>query len=281
MPAVTRRLSRTRLESREVAELRALAAARPELAEAAALQIELAGAERRVRTRLPTPRPPAPTEVLHARLAAGVPLLRFDDLPVEWAEVRLLFRQVTDVLRRHGHLAEADAARLQDVARRGDLTALARRWFDGAVSGGDAGVDMLDEVLGWALRPVLARMAEVLQPVVEAGGWTAPSCPVCGGPPELGYITSTGRRVLLCGRCHARWRFDDVGCPFCANRDPTRMTAFATRDGCYRIAACRACGRYLKVLDGRRAQRPPSPVLDAIATLPLDAAAIQQGFRAG
>jgi hypothetical protein len=38
------------------------------------------------------------------------------------------------------------------------------------------------------------------------------------------------------------------------------------------------CLRYLKAYDGRRAARPVMQVVDGVATLPLDAAAIQRGY---
>jgi formate dehydrogenase maturation protein FdhE len=57
------------------------------------------------------------------------------------------------------------------------------------------------------------------------------------------------------------------------------MTSFASRDGQYRLNACDACDRYLKAYDARRASRPVMPVVDAVATLPLDAAAMQKGYK--
>jgi hypothetical protein len=37
--------------------------------------------------------------------------------------------------------------------------------------------------------------------------------------------------------------------------------------------------RYIKAFDGRNAPRQVMPVVDAIATLTLDAAAVQRGYR--
>jgi hypothetical protein len=48
----------------------------------------------------------------------------------------------------------------------------------------------------------------------------------------------------------------------------------------YRIAACDVCTRYLKAHDGRRASRPLMLPVDTVATLPLDAAAMQKGYKA-
>ena len=41
------------------------------------------------------------------------------------------------------------------------------------------------------------------------------------------------------------------------------------------------CQRYIKAFDARQASRPVLPVVDAVATLPLDAAAMQKGYRNG
>jgi len=84
---------------------------------------------------------------------------------------------------------------------------------------------------------------------------------------------------LICSRCTTRWRFDHIKCPFCLNTDRDRMTSFATRDGWYRLNGCDVCQRYVKAFDGRNATRQVMPAVDAIATLPLDAAAVQRGYR--
>jgi formate dehydrogenase maturation protein FdhE len=86
-------------------------------------------------------------------------------------------------------------------------------------------------------------------------------------------------RLLICGRCAARWHFEQLTCPFCLNADRSRITSFASRDGQYRIYACDKCERYLKAYDARHASRPVMPVVDSVATLPLDAAAIQKGYH--
>jgi hypothetical protein len=275
----------TRADGRELGELRALATRHPELAGAVALQIELVTAERRVRSRLATPWPETSTAGLQARVAAGTPAVRFDDLTIDWNECRLLFRQVADALRRHDAVEKPEGAHLVELGRQPDLPDLARRWFV-AAPGFDASPrpdaslpDMLDDVLQWALRPVLTRLAEVLLQRLTLDDWTRSTCPLCGGAPALAYITPAAERLLACGRCDARWRFDQTACPFCANRDHRRIATFATPDGWYRVAACQVCERYVKMLDGRRAGRPLLPMVDAIATLPLDAAAMQKGFR--
>jgi FdhE protein len=76
----------------------------------------------------------------------------------------------------------------------------------------------------------------------------------------------------VCGRCHVRWAFNPIACPYCGNDDRTRIKSMATPDGMYRVMICAPCGRYIKALDARKAPRPLLPYVDLIATLPLDAA---------
>jgi len=45
------------------------------------------------------------------------------------------------------------------------------------------------------------------------------------------------------------------------------------------VSACDVCRRYLKAYDARRATRPLMVAVDTIATLPLDAAAMQRGYN--
>jgi len=137
----------------------------------------------------------------------------------------------------------------------------------------------LDHVLVLALRPFLARSAEALVQKVDLSGWTHGHCPCCGWEPEFAVITPTADRRLVCGRCGAQWRFAALACPFCLNDDRTLITSFATRDGRYRVSACDVCRRYLKAYDARRATRPLMVAVDTIATLPLDAAAMQRGYN--
>ena len=262
-----------------MAELRSLAAAHPELAAAAALQIELIEACRRVQTRVATKPLPLSAQEVDDRLQGGHRLVEFDHLPIDWSDARLLFRQVTDVLRRHDALDARAATALHQVGRSSELPALARQWFeDGSTA---SAVDMLDEILAWSMRPYLVRAADVIQQRTTFAGWQRGRCPVCSGEPDMAWITTGAERFLVCSRCQTRWPTDPMACPFCGERDKGRITSFATPDGAYRVAACQTCRRYLKTLDGRRARRPVLPALDSIATLPLDAVVLQRGFTNG
>jgi FdhE protein len=137
---------------------------------------------------------------------------------------------------------------------------------------------MLEQVLALAMKPFLCRCAEVLQPRGELAAWHHGHCALCGGEPDLAVITPAAERHLICGRCTLRWNFAPLTCPYCSNANRARITSFATPDGRYRVYACDNCRRYLKAYDARRATRPVLPVVDSVATLPLDAAAMQRGY---
>jgi len=274
----------SRHESREVIELRNLKAEQPDLASAADMQIELLSAQRRIQSRVPLP------SVTFDRRKPDRqqrrPMLQFKDIPVDWTDFRLMIRQTADILKRFETLESPEYDRIQALARDGQIEAVVSSWYDAAMAPARRKTDprthereLLDQVLLLAMRPFLARCAEALLPKLEIGEWGQPNCPLCGGEPEFAYINPAAERLLICGRCTGQWRFDPITCPYCENNDRSRITSFTSRDQRYRIYACDVCHRYLKAFDGRDGSRPALLAVDSIATLPLDAAAIQRGYQ--
>jgi FdhE protein len=271
-----------RAEPREIAELRRLRAEQPDLASAADLQIELLQLQRRIQARVLLPSIRLDAEYLKGLLPTG-PILQFDHLSVDWSDVRFLLRATASAMRTHDALDEADFRRAETLARDADrLPGVVRSWYesvrDGAAPIAPEGAG-LEAVLQQVMRPFLTRAADAIMARSDLAGWSRGSCPLCGGEPDLAVITPAADRLLICGRCAARWRFAQLTCPFCLNSDRGRITSFASRDGQYRLYACDVCQRYLKAYDARKASRPVMPVVDGVATLPLDAAAIQRGYR--
>jgi Protein involved in formate dehydrogenase formation len=277
-----------RAEPREIVELKQLKADQPELATAVDMQVALLDVQRRVQSRVPLPWIQPPPEWLRDQQTLGRPLVRFTDIPLDWTDFRLTFRQTADILRRFEALEPPDYDAIVALGRDGDgLGPLVARWYD--ATAGMEGADpagrtpegapaSLDQVLVLAVRPFLARCAEALTQRADLSGWSHGHCPFCGWEPDFAVITPSAARNLICGRCSGQWAFDSLTCPFCSNHDRSLITSFATRDGRYRVYACDVCRRYLKAYDGRRAARPVMPAVDSIATLPLDAAAMQRGY---
>jgi FdhE protein len=275
-----------RTESREIVELRQLKEDQPDLASAIDLQIQLIQLQRRVQTRVPLPSINLDAAHLAKVLAAGVPMLIFDQVPIDWSDLRFLVRSTADAMRTHDAIETEDYRRVDALSRDAErLKPAMRDWYEAArpvVSGGrevPEEIAGLEPLLLQAMRPFLSRCADAVMARTTFTGWPHGNCPLCGGEPDFSIITPAADRLLMCSRCTSRWRFDQLNCPFCLNADRRRMTSFATRDGWYRLNGCDACQRYVKAFDGRHAARAVMPAVDAIATLPLDAAAVQRGYR--
>jgi FdhE protein len=260
------------------------------LAEAADLHVELLELQRRVQARAAVPWMDIDPERVKRAREDGRPLLRFEDIRLDWTEFRLVFRQTADVLRRFDALDADDHRAIQAITRDGNaLDPLVVRWFQAAADPSAAKAapppthpvdqDALEQVLALAIRPFLERCASVIQQQVDFGAWRRGSCPLCGGEPEFAVVATSGDRLLICGRCSARWPFDDSRCPFCLNDNRATLPSFAAADGRYRLYACDVCRRYLKAYDARQGGRALMLSVDSVATLPLDAAAVGRGYR--
>jgi hypothetical protein len=269
----------------EIAALKRLKEEQPELAVAIDMQVEIVTLQRRVQMRLTTPWVAHEPQWFVDRMAGGHPIMVFDEIAFDWAEVRGLFRQLVDVLRRYEIIEDADYAALQALVRGGhpnpdDI----RGWFEGRIRRDRSSPwvppygETFAQALELSVKPFVERAGETLRSRLDLADWTRPYCPVCGGEAEMGSLGQDGSRRLHCGTCAASWAFDADVCPACETRDPRRQLSYASADGRYRLAACSACKRYLKLVDTRRANRPLMLSVDSIATLPLDAAANQQGY---
>jgi formate dehydrogenase maturation protein FdhE len=281
-----------RPDTQETSELHALRKRQPELADAIDMHIELLAVQRRVRARIPSPSFDLDANIMRRQRDEARPLLRFEQIPLEPTDLRLVLRQTAEILRRFDALEETEYQGMQTLDRDAGLVALVGEWYREKAerpfavspgSGSRSGQPTVDNgqrnhVLTLALRPFLSRCAEVLQPRTELAIWSHSHCPLCGGEPELAVIMPTAERHLICGRCALQWKFDPLSCPYCQNDDRSAISSFATSDGQYRVYACNVCKRYLKAYDGRHASRPVMPMVDSVATLPLDAAAMQRGY---
>jgi FdhE protein len=273
-----------RVDPRDIAELKQLKQAHPELSTAVDMQIALVELQRRIQSRLSTPLLTVEDPATHSRLLSGRRLVEFADIPLDWSEFRLAFRQTVDILRRFDALEQADHDALQAIVRDGSAVEPLTRGYYDRTSGdpqspAEEGLPpMLDQVMALALRPFLARCSDVCGTRLDLGVWRRTWCPVCGGEPDFAVLSAAGERSLICGRCLAQWPFHPNTCPFCSNDEAGGVTSFASRDRRYRVYGCDRCRKYIKAYDSRGAARPVMPAVDTIATLPLDAAAIQKGY---
>src|SRR5688572_18926923 len=180
------------------------------------MHLELVELFRRVQGRVPLPSLAISTEVMKRHAADARPLLRFEDIPLDLTDLRLMVRQTADVLRRHGALDDADFQKVETLGRDMKLLAVAGQWYGSgaqnpvvaAVGVGRVATESpssdqgtVAQVLSLAMRPFLSRCAEVLQQRAELAIWTHSHCALCGGEPDFAVITPAAERHLICSRC--------------------------------------------------------------------------------
>jgi len=143
----------------------------------------------------------------------------------------------------------------------------------------------LDELAFFAVflaRPIRQLARDRYAEKFGFSGWRLGFCPVCGLWPCMARLDSeSGRRSLWCVGCGGFWRFPRMVCPFCLEKDQTKLGFITVEEWeGYRIQTCESCRRYLKTRDKRQtdAIKVDSPEVEYLATSTLDAAAAQEKY---
>jgi FdhE protein len=106
-------------------------------------------------------------------------------------------------------------------------------------------------------------------------------CPFCDRKPGLAILRQQGdgaRRSLLCSFCHAEWEFRRVVCPRCGEEENGKLPVYIANDfGHIRVECCDTCKTYIKSVDLTK-NGLAEPVVDEIASVPLDLWAQKQGY---
>ena len=70
---------------------------------------------------------------LDGLLAAGKPILTFDQVPIDWSDLRFLMRSAADAMRTHDALETEDYRRVDALTRDAEgLPAVVRDWYETA-----------------------------------------------------------------------------------------------------------------------------------------------------
>jgi FdhE protein len=257
-------------------------------------------------------------ETARRKLAAGLPLLSGEDLPLDPAATRSLFirlcrlveGQTKQGLRSLFNLHQAAPVQLLEQAYNGNdavVRAAAARQIRQAVDRGQLDLlavwqalaagdtqavkllarslkldpGLLQTLAQNSLKPALRCWAQGVAADVDLNHWGRGQCPVCGSPPALSEIQGKeGARRLRCGLCGAGWSYPRLKCAFCG-LDDYKSLGYLTVEGeeeKVRLQTCQACGEYVKVI----VTFDPTPVdllpVEDLATLHLDEIARERGF---
>jgi FdhE protein len=221
-----------------------------------------------------------------AKLAAGEPLLRGEPLALDEAALARRFARLAEAAAGAG---AAGAELIVTAHRRGQVqpAALARAVLAGdgeAVAARAAALglpaDLLGALLRFTLFGPLSELAARLAPLRAARAWDAGYCPTCGGWPLLGEQRGLEQlRFLRCGICASEWAADRLRCVYCGARDHERLAyLFVDGDERSRVATCEECRGYLKLVNSLAPIPPYELLVQDLATLPLDMAALERGY---
>jgi FdhE protein len=112
--------------------------------------------------------------------------------------------------------------------------------------------------------------------------WPYGHCPVCGGPPTLAELRGLdGSWHLRCRCCGGDWETEWLRCPFCGERDHRVLGSLVSPRTLERqkVEVCAGCRRYLKTITTFAPMRPEHVMLHDLATLVLDVAVLEHGYK--
>lgn len=213
------------------------------------------------------------------------PLLDGAAITIDSAAVKRLLERLVDVATRAG---TPKMARLNSVLRR-DLdhaVMLRASLVQDSQSIGeiarahDVDADALEAVVALLSVPFVQachrRWSSSISP-----GWSEGYCPVCASWPAFAEIRGIDRhRYLRCGRCGAAWHGEVLRCAYCRNTDHEQMTTLVPDQQGVRgvIDVCRRCRSYLKAFTTLQGTPASAVMLEDLATVDLDLAALHEGF---
>lgn len=222
----------------------------------------------------------ADEKALQARVAQGLPLVAFSQLPIEERRFADLVSTVMQLLLDH----DPDLGPQTLPESSAEYYALARRRFEENQGrhtdhGGQDQSSLTEMAVDLALKPYLQWAAAQVMEHVEKERWKRPYCPVCGGEPDFATLDAEmGARHLLCSRCDSEWHYRRLRCPFCGTADHTKLSYYPGESGVYRLYVCESCGRYLKTIDLREVGKEVLLPVERITTIAMDAAAREAGY---
>lgn len=112
--------------------------------------------------------------------------------------------------------------------------------------------------------------------------WMEGYCPVCGAWPAFAEVRGIDRnRYFRCGRCASEWRMLGLICPFCGMDDHEQLARLVPeKDGATRvIESCKRCLGYVKTFTRLQPSPAARVILDDLANVDLDMAALEQGYK--
>ena len=215
----------------------------------------------------------------------AVPLLAGTTLTLEAGLVRRLFERLIRAASRAGtqKMSSLKAALHADLEWAPLFIASLCQDSDriheiAAVSGADA--EAFQAVIALLPVPFLHACNRRWASSISAS-WVEGYCPVCGSLPAFAEVRGIERnRYFRCGRCGGEWHARALYCPYCAMSDHDQLVALVPEKGGTNavIDACQRCLGYVKTFTRLQGCSPGAVMLEDLASVDLDVAAIEHGF---
>ena len=188
------------------------------------------------------------------------------------------FDELLSLAEQNGPHPLRDAAcSLRDGGQRPQLQLLTAIWEGGEDAALPLGAD--DFFARAFLQPYAARVRE--RSNLRWSGPTPFLCPFCKRKPGVGVLRPLGdggQRSLVCSFCFAEWAFRRIVCPGCGEEDHAKLPVYAAEELKHvRVEACDSCRTYIKTVDMTKTGLA-EPIVDEMASIPLDAWAQKQGY---
>lgn len=116
----------------------------------------------------------------------------------------------------------------------------------------------------------------------KSQSWTEGYCPVCGAWPALAEVRGIERsHYFRCGRCGGGWHATCLLCPFCATTDHNELASLVPEksDSTGVVNVCKRCLGYVKTFTRLQGASPAMIAVDDLASVDLDVAALEQGYK--
>ena len=217
--------------------------------------------------------------------ALTTPLLANATIAIEAAPVRRFLRRLIRAATRSGTSAMATLTSVSD--RELDVLALFRASVcqDNATLADMAkscGADPAAFQAVVALLPVpfLQACNRSWSPLMQPA-WVEGYCQVCGAWPAFAEARGIERnRFFRCSRCGSDWHARPLRCPYCGIDDHEALVSLVPDGGGVNavIDACRSCHGYVKTFTRLQGCAPAAVLLDDLASVHFDVAALEQGY---
>jgi FdhE protein len=216
----------------------------------------------------------------------SAPLLEGATLAVQASSVRRLLKRLIGIASRNGtpKMATLEAALSVDVDMLPLFTASLcqhRERIDEFAAASAADAEAFHAVVALLPVPLLHACNRRWASSISES-WVEGYCPMCGSWPAFAEVRGIERsRYFRCGRCGGEWHARALWCPYCDTIDHGELVALVpeTAGSNAAIDACRRCLGYVKTLTRLQGCPPDAVMVEDLASVELDVAALEHGYR--